>query len=82
MALKAKFHYVSWFEAGRRQVRSQIPLCYLIRSWSATSFEPDSVMEFGANGTPEGVLHGIGRKLQIGLELAVAVVCHETFPST
>jgi len=24
--LKAKFHYTSWFEAGRRQVRSQIPL--------------------------------------------------------
>ena len=27
----------SWFEAGRKHVRS----------WSATSFEPDSVMEFG-----------------------------------
>ena len=46
--IKAKFHYASWFEAGRRQVRS----------WSATSFkpvcdqlrtscEPDSVMKFG-----------------------------------
>ena len=33
----------SWFEAGRRQVRSQIPLCYLVR----TSSEPTSVMEFG-----------------------------------
>jgi len=30
--VKAKFHYASWFEAGRRQVRS----------WSATSFEPFS----------------------------------------
>jgi len=28
--VKAKFHYASCFEAGRRQVRS----------WSATSFEP------------------------------------------
>ena len=27
--VKAKFHYTSWFEAGRRQVRS----------WSATSFD-------------------------------------------
>jgi len=40
--LKAKFHCTSWFEAGRRQVRSQIPLRYLVRSWSATSFEPAS----------------------------------------
>jgi len=38
-------------------------------------------MEFGANGTPEGV-RGSGRKLQIGLELAVAIVYHETFPSS
>jgi len=64
--LKAKYHYDIWFEAGtklveagRRPVRSQIPLRYLVRSWfdagrrqvrswSATSFEPDSVvMEFG-----------------------------------
>ena len=52
--VKAKFHYASWFDAGRRQVQSQIPLRYLVRSWlqtgsnlSATSFEPDSVMEFG-----------------------------------
>jgi len=29
-SVKAKFHYASWFEAGRRQVRSS----------SATSFEP------------------------------------------
>jgi len=35
--IKAKFHYASWFETGRRQVRSL----------SATSFEPASVMEFG-----------------------------------
>jgi len=41
--LKAKLHYASWFEAGRRQVWSQIPLRYLAR----TSAEPDSVMEFG-----------------------------------
>ena len=34
---EAKLHYAIWFEAGRRQVRS----------WSAASFEPDSVMEFG-----------------------------------
>jgi len=34
--VKAKFHYASWFEAGRRQVRSQIPLCHLVRSWSQT----------------------------------------------
>ena len=35
--VKAKFHYPSWLEAGRRQVRSL----------SATSSEPASVMEFG-----------------------------------
>jgi len=34
---EAKFHYAIWFEAGCRQVRS----------WSPTSFEPASVMEFG-----------------------------------
>jgi len=34
---RAKFHYASWFEVGRR------PALNL----SATSFEPDSVMEFG-----------------------------------
>jgi len=49
--IKAKFNYASWFEAGRRQVRSQFPLLYLVgswfevscrqvQSWSATSFEP------------------------------------------
>jgi len=27
--------------------KSQIPLRYLVRSWSAASFEPASVMEFG-----------------------------------
>jgi len=48
--IKSKFHYASWFEAGRRQVRNHIPLRYLVpscfeagrrqlRSWSATSFE-------------------------------------------
>jgi len=39
--LTAKFHYAIWFKAGRRQVRS----------WSTTSFEPDSVMEFGREPT-------------------------------
>jgi len=50
----AKFNYASWFEAGRRQVRSQIPLRYLVRtifepasSQLRTSSEPDCVMEFG-----------------------------------
>jgi len=47
-SLKAKFHYASWFEAGRRQVRSWSPtsfdpVCNQLR----TSFKPDSVMEFG-----------------------------------
>jgi len=31
---KTRFHYAIWFEAGRRHVRSQIPLRYLVRSWS------------------------------------------------
>jgi len=35
--VKAKFHYASWFWAGSELVRSRSP----------TSFEPDSVMEFG-----------------------------------
>ena len=54
--LKAKFHYASWFEACRRQVRSQIPLHYLVRTCFEpasnqfrTSSEPASVMEFGFN---------------------------------
>jgi len=33
---KAKFHYASWFGAGSKLVRSQVPLRYLVR----TSFEP------------------------------------------
>jgi len=42
------FHYASWFGAGSKLVRSQIPLCYLHGSTQLqTSFEPDSVMEFG-----------------------------------
>jgi len=46
--VKAKFHYASWFEAGRRQVRSGSvtsfePASHQLR----TSFQPDSVMEFG-----------------------------------
>jgi len=32
VTVRAKFHYTSWFEAGRRQVRSQISLHYLVRS--------------------------------------------------
>ena len=36
--LQAKFHYASWFGAGSKLVRSQIPLRYLVR----TSFEPAS----------------------------------------
>jgi len=46
--LKAKFHCASWFEAGRKQVRSRSatsfePVCDQLR----TSFKADSVMEFG-----------------------------------
>jgi len=37
VSFKAKFHYAIWFEAARR------PASNLLR----TSFEPDSVMEFG-----------------------------------
>jgi len=39
MPVKAKLQYSSWFEAGRQ------PTLNL----SATSFEPDSVMEFRFN---------------------------------
>ena len=47
-SIKAKFHYAIWFEAGRRQVRSRSltifePVCDQLQ----TSFEPDSIMEFG-----------------------------------
>jgi len=52
--LKAKFHYASWFGAGSKLVRSQIPLRYLVRTsfepasnQLRTSSEPDSVMGFG-----------------------------------
>ena len=52
--LKAKFHYAIWFEAGSRQVRSWSatsfePVCDQLR----TSFEPDSVMEFGFYHNPK-----------------------------
>jgi len=45
--LKVKFHYASWFEAGSKLVRSWSatsfePVCNQLR----TSFEPASVMEF------------------------------------
>jgi len=36
--VKAKFHYASWFGAGSKLVRRQIPLRYLVR----TSIEPAS----------------------------------------
>jgi len=50
--IKAKFHYASWFEAGRRQVRSgagrrQVQSLRPASNPLRTSFEPDSVMEFG-----------------------------------
>jgi len=35
--IKAKFHYASWFDTGRRQVRSQIQLCYLVRTEPASN---------------------------------------------
>jgi len=38
LLIKAKFRYTSWFGAGSKLVRSQIPLHYLIR----TSFQPAS----------------------------------------
>jgi len=46
--LKAKFRYASWLEAGSKLARSWSPtsfepVCAQLR----TSFEPDSVMEFG-----------------------------------
>jgi len=57
LLLKAKFHYASWLEAGRRQVRSWSPtsfepVCDQLR----TSFEPDSVMEFGFKSANERIL--------------------------
>jgi len=42
--VKAKFHYAIWFEG----------ISKLVRRWSATSFEPASVMEFGS----KSALHG------------------------
>jgi len=38
-AVKARFHYASWFEAGSKLVGDQL----------RTSFEPANVMEFGFN---------------------------------
>jgi len=37
--------------------KSQIPLRYLVGSWSVTSFEPASVMEFGFKNRRLGVTH-------------------------
>jgi len=57
--VKAKFHYASWFEAGSKLVadRFESKLHYAIwfeacrrlanSNQLRTSFEPDSVMEFG-----------------------------------
>ena len=56
--LKAKFHYASWFGAGSKLVRCQMPLRYLdrtsfesasnqLRTGFRASSEPASVMEFG-----------------------------------
>jgi len=42
--IKVKFHYASWFEAGSKLV-------------SPTSFEADSVMEFGFNETLAHSIH-------------------------
>jgi len=52
--LKAKFHYASWFEAGHRQVRS----------WSPTSFEPDSLMGFG-RGPASSCYRFVASKLDV-----------------
>ena len=41
------FHSRGEFSHLPADIKSQIPLRYLVRSWSPTSFEPDSVMEFG-----------------------------------
>jgi len=37
-ALKAKFHYTSWFEAGRRQIRSQLADCHLA-DWTSRGLD-------------------------------------------
>jgi len=45
MPLKAKFHYASWFEAGSKLVAERFEATFhyaLVRSWSATGFEPAS----------------------------------------
>ena len=53
--VKAKFHYASWFGAGSKP--NSITLSGLNQLWTSfesasnqlqTSFEPDSVMEFGS----------------------------------
>ena len=43
---KAKFHYAIWFEAGPKLVADRFEPALNL---SATSFEPDNVMEFGFN---------------------------------
>ena len=48
-------------EAGRRPVRSQIPLRYPGRRQFRTSFEPDSVMEFGFNRLAVKFTHFLNR---------------------
>ena len=47
-SVKAKFHYLGWFKAGSKLVADRFEAGRRPASnLSATSFEPDSVMEFG-----------------------------------
>ena len=89
LQVKAKFHYTSWFEAGRRPVQNQIPLCYLVQSWSqtgskrlrpasnlsATSFKPDNVMEFGRG--PASSCQFTASKLDHRLNFSSLQVCDQ-----
>jgi len=49
--VKAKFHYAIWLQTGSKLVRDQL----------RTSFEPDSVMEFGLYQTKGGDAVRLGR---------------------
>ena len=47
-AVRAKSHYASWFEAGSKLVADRFEVGRLpVSTQLRTSFEPDSVMEFG-----------------------------------
>ena len=47
-AVKAKFHYAIWFEAGSMLVRSRFEAGRRqVRSWFEPVCDQDSVMEFG-----------------------------------